>query len=143
MRPLPALFLLLLAAPALAQSDDEAELRALERAWLAAYDQNDRAAMDAIVDDTFTITYQDGTVLDKAATLASLQPGQTASGRQFTEDTVVRVWGDAAVLTGVYVWEGPGPIPGTTAQARSRYTDTYVRRDGRWRVVASHLTSID
>lgn len=143
MRLLAVLALLLFAPAALAQSDAETELRALERAWLAAYDQNDREAMDAIVDDAFTITYQDGTVLTKAETIAALQPGQTATGRQFTEETVVRVWGDAAVLTGVYVWEGPGPIPGSTAQSRSRYTDTYIRTDGRWRVVASQLTQIE
>ena len=147
MRLLVPLLLLLAAASAHAQpeADVEAELRATERAWLDAYDQHDRDAMDAILADSFTIVYQDGTVVNKAETLAALRPGTPANPavRQFTEETVVRVWGDAAVLTGVYVLEQPGPLPGTTAQSRSRYTDTYIREDGRWRVVSSQLTSIE
>jgi hypothetical protein len=30
---------------------------------------------------------------------------------------------------------------GTTSETHQRYTDTYVKRDGRWQVVASHLSN--
>jgi hypothetical protein len=116
----------------------EAELRAAERAWLDAYDDHDVEAMRRIVGDEFQIVYQSGEVVDKAGTVAMLTPGQAddPATRQYTEDTTVRLYGDVAVLQGVYVSEGPGIV------RRSRYTDTWLWRDGRWQVVASHLTRI-
>ena len=116
----------------------EAELRAAERAWLDAYDDNDVDAMRRIVADEFAIVYGNGAVVDKAGTLGLLSPGEPddPATRQYTEGTTVRLYGDVAILTGVYVSESPN---GTR---RSRYTDTWVWRDGRWQVVASHLTRL-
>ena len=115
-----------------------AELRAAERAWLDAYDDNDVDAMRRIVADEFQIVYGNGRVLDKQDTVDMLSPGEPddPATRQFTEGTVVRLYGDVAILMGVYVNEGPNRV------SRSRYTDTWVWRDGRWQVVASHLTNL-
>ncbi len=116
----------------------EAELRAAERAWLHAYDHTDVAAMRQIVADEFQIVYGNGGVLDKAGTIALLAPGRPddPATRQFTEETVVRIYGHVAVLSGIYVNEGLNGI------VRQRYTDTWIWRDGRWQVVASQLTRL-
>jgi ketosteroid isomerase-like protein len=52
----------------------------------------------------------------------------------------VRVIGDVAVVTGRSV--SAGRIDGRDVTVTQRYTDIYVRRDGRWRVVASHGTQV-
>ncbi|PAP76222.1 nuclear transport factor 2 family protein [Rubrivirga marina] len=116
----------------------EAELRAAERAWLDAYDDHDVEAMRRIVGDEFEIVYPTGAVVDKAGTIAFLSPGtpDDPATSQYTEDTTVRLYGDVAVLRGVYVNEGPN------GARRARYTDTWLWRDGRWQVVASHLTHL-
>ena len=116
----------------------EAELRTTERAWLDAYDTNDVEAMQRIVADEFEIVYGSGAVVDKATTIGWLTPGQPddPTTRQYTENTRVRLYNDVAILTGIYVSEGPNGIQ------RSRYTDTWIWRDGRWQVVASHLTRL-
>jgi hypothetical protein len=50
-----------------------------------------------------------------------------------------RVYGDTVVLIGIVVSEWKqGDKPMTD---RSRYTDTYVKRNGKWQVVASHLSN--
>lgn len=140
MRLLPLLVLLAGCAasgPAV-RPNAEAELRAAERAWLDAYDDNDLEAMRRIVADEFEIVYANASVLDKTGTLALLTPGEPddPATRQFTEGTTIRLYGDVAILTGVYVNEGPNGV------RRARYTDTWVWRDGRWQVVASHLTRL-
>lgn len=120
----------------------EAELRQLERDWLAAYDNNDVAAMERIVADDFLITYPNGSALNKKQVIALLKPGQARDENlwQYTEETSVRIYGNTAVLTGIYVQKQRRGDKEITN--RARYTDTYVKNKGRWQVVASHLSPI-
>ena len=120
-----------------------AEVKALERAWLDAYEQFDAAAMDRIVADDFRITFPDGSRQDKAQLLAMIRAPRDPSAahlRFFTEEVEAKSRGDLVVLSGVVVTETT-PRGGTPTRERSRYTDTYVRRDGRWQVLASHLSN--
>lgn len=132
------------ALPASAQHTEE-DLRAVERAWLDAYEQNDVEAMRRIVADDFIITYPSGQQRNKAQTIEALNPagGDDPNSRMFTEDDTVRFFGDnVAVITGLYVYEGID-AEGNTRRSESLYTDTYMFLDGRWQVIASHLSRPD
>ena len=108
------------------------EVRKLERAWLDAYEKKDVQAMNAIVADDFTITFADGEIQTKPQIIESLKrPGGTT--RFTTENVQSRAYGDTVILTGLV-------ISGPWMSDRSRYTDTYVKRNGKWQVVASHLS---
>jgi len=120
----------------------EADVRRLERAWLDAYERRDSAAMTTIVADDFTITYPDGTIVDKAGTLRQIggPPRQGAGPRFRTVEVRARAHRDAVILDGILIIESAragGPPP-----RRHRYTDTWLRRNGRWQVVASHLSDL-
>jgi uncharacterized protein (TIGR02246 family) len=121
----------------------EEEVRKLERAWLDAYEQLDVAAMQRIVADDFTITFPDGSIQTKPQIIASLKrprgPAQ-ASMRFYTEEVQSRAYGETVILMGRVITEYQRD--GKPAKAQSRYTDTYVKRDGRWQVVASHLSNV-
>ena len=138
-----ALVVFFLAAPFSAQAQDAAsEVQKLERRWLDAYERLDDKAMDLIVADDFSITFPDGGVQNKAEVMASLKPraGGTPTTTKFlTEGVQARVYGDTVILTGVVVseWFRDGKSAGKEAM---RYTDTYVKRNGKWQVVASHLS---
>jgi hypothetical protein len=54
------------------------------------------------------------------------------------DDMTVRVFGDTGVVTGS--WTGKMTIDGKDASGAFRYTDTFVKRLGRWRAVASQDT---
>ena len=122
----------------------EEEVRKLERAWLDAYEQHDTKAMAAIVSDDFLITFADGSMQTKPQILASIRAPRNPAGPSFkfhTEDVRARVYGDAVVvLTGRVVTEFTRD--GKAVREQNRYTDTYVRRQGRWQVVASHLSNV-
>lgn len=136
------LMVLMLAASAFAQASPEQEVRKLERAWLDAYEQHDEKAMNAIVADDFTITFPDGSMQTKAQIISSLQRPrpQGAPMQKFrTEEVQARVYGDTVVLIGRVITEYQRD--GQTMTSQQRYTDTYVKRDGRWQVVASHLSN--
>ena len=116
----------------------EQAVRKLERAWLDAYEKHDVAAMTSIVADDFTITFADGGIQTKLQILESLKrpPG---SSKFRTESVQSRAYGDVVILIGLVITEWK---QGDKEMSdRSRYTDTYVKRNGKWQVVASHLST--
>ena len=137
------LIALLTTAPcAPARADAEAELARAETEWLAAYTLNDRDAMSEFLANGFTITFPDGRVDTRQNIIDSMDPERAGvppeEGREthYTRDREIRLLGDTAILTGVYV------APSNDSDRPDlewRYTDTWMRIDGRWRVVASGL----
>jgi ketosteroid isomerase-like protein len=141
-------FLLLLALagpPYGAQSTDASgaitAVQKLEREWLDAYERRDTAAMDRIVADDFLITFPDGSTQTKADLIAfTRQPPRPKESVKFrTQDVRARAFGNTVVLTGRVISDY---VMGDKISSEAMlYTDTYVRLNGRWQVVASHLTS--
>ncbi len=123
-------------------SQAEKEVRKLEREWLDAYEKRDAGAMNRIVADDFMITYG-ATSQTKADIMKQLQSSPDAARPTVKFSTVnatSRVFGDTVILTGQVTqqMERDGQI----RKMESRYTDVYVKRNGRWQVVASQLSPI-
>ena len=135
--------------PAFTQSgNEEQEVRRVELAWLESYLSHDAAAMDRFEADEFRIVYPDGTVVTKAQELAAMKKPHKPRDPEFkisTENVTVRVYGNTAVSTGDFIQQGvyrEGPKTGQRFRLVERYTDVYIKRDGRWQVVASQLTAV-
>lgn len=142
---LTVLLFALLVPPAFAQTADPVQqVRQLEREWLDAYEKRDSAAIQRIVADDFTIVFPDGASQTKADIMVMLERGRAGSRpspRFTTEDVLARAYGDTVILSGRVITHRKG-ADGTEERQESRYTDTYVRLDGRWQVVASHLSNV-
>jgi uncharacterized protein (TIGR02246 family) len=126
-----------------AQGGPAQEVQKLERAWLDAYEQHDTKAMDAIVADDFTITFPNGAMQTKPQIMTSLKSPRPTDGRSMkfrTEEVQARAYGDVVILIGIVITEYQRDGK-TASENRQRYTDTYVKRNGRWQVVASHLSN--
>ena len=54
------------------------------------------------------------------------------------DDVRARVFGDTAVITGRT--HGVGEFEGSPYDVTIRFTDTFVRRTGRWSAIASHAS---
>ena len=127
----------------MAQDNAAQSVQKLERAWLDAYEQHDEKAMDAIVADDFTITFPNGSMQTKAQIMTSIKRPRSPGGpamKFHTEEVKARVYGDTVILTGRVVTEYQRDGQ-TSSKEEQRYTDTYVKRSGRWQVVASHLSN--
>jgi retinol-binding protein 3 len=120
--------------------DPAAEVRKLEREWLDAYEQHDAEAMKRIVADDFVIYFPNGKSQTKADIVRMMERMKGRSGppsKFSTEEVTARAYGsDTVILTGRVISE-----TGNEREVQ-RYTDTYVRRDGKWQVVSSHLSNI-
>jgi ketosteroid isomerase-like protein len=117
----------------------EKELLKLENDWNTATEKKDVVFLDKLYADEYFSTDSEGVIITKAQDLAQVKASSTASPFALS-DMKVRVYGDTAVVTGVNTvhWtvngkERLGPI---------RFTDVFVKRDGRWQVVASHGSKV-
>lgn len=129
------------AAPAFGQSSSGAavqEIKRLEDEWAAAYLRGDKSVFDRIVADDYFRTDETGSTADKTGELKLVQvPPASVKVALSNEDVQVRVYGSAAVVTGLLV-----SSVGDNLSFRSRFTDVFVRRGGRWRVIARHYSRI-
>jgi ketosteroid isomerase-like protein len=143
-----ACFCLLLGAisigPAAAQrskeKDDsqEARLLGMERLWNDAQVNRDAHALDSMVGTFFVDTEYDGEVSDKAKFLADIKDPLFRPASMRTQDLKVVMYGDSAIVTGIY--RSKGTYQGGPYEHIGRFTDTWVYTDGRWQCVASHTS---
>ena len=120
---------------------DEETLMALERTWADAVMTHDAAPLQGFLADDFTQTSETGEVRGREETIARAASSAAVFSSGGLEDMRVRFYGDVAIVTGRFAAEGrSGDEPFTV---NVRWTDTLVRRDGRWLCVASHSSTID
>ena len=102
----------------------------------------DRATIEQIIAPEWRSTGPDGGQTDRATVFAQVFETRVHRiDRVEVDDVVARVFGDAAVVTGRT--HGVGAFDGTAYDVVIRFTDTFVRRDGRWQAVASHASVLD
>ena len=119
---------------------DEIQIRQLERAWNQAEAKQEVKEVANLVDDTLVYTDYDGSIMNKAEYLKWVVAPEQKADHLYDEGLTVHVYGNAAVVAGIY--RESGINKGKHYVVRSRYTDTWIKRDGVWRCVASHSTLI-
>jgi ketosteroid isomerase-like protein len=120
--------------PAVAGTPVERTLFAFEEDWTRALVRRDGATFDRLLDPQFVYTENDQ-VMTKDELIRAVVSGADTVESAGNEDMRAYVHGNTAVVTGWLVVRGRGP--GGPFDRRFRYTDTWLRRDGRWRVIAA------
>ena len=113
----------------------------LETAWNGAEVNHDVRSLEMLIADTFVYTDSDGSFLYKDQWLAQVK-NETEQYQQLANtDVAVVVYENAAVVTGQY--REKIQIKGKWVTRTGRFTDTWIRRNGEWKCVASQATLID
>ena len=119
----------------------EQELIALENRWNDAAVKRDWASLDEILTSDFMWTDPDGNVWTKAEFLASLKSGENVITSSVADDVRVRVYGDAAVVTGRTTVKEQHK--GKDISGQYRWTDMWAKDyAGRWKCVADQSSKI-
>jgi len=123
--------------PARAQESAEAaNIKTLELKMLDCYKLRQVEVFANILDDDFVITFEDGSTYSKTGYLAYSMSSATRIESVEIPEMKVRVHGDTAIVTGVYHEKG------IDAQKkydyRDRFTDVWMKKAGKWRLVAAH-----
>ncbi|HVR09815.1 MAG TPA: nuclear transport factor 2 family protein [Thermoanaerobaculia bacterium] len=117
----------------------EQELVKMENEWARAWQLPDPGALENIVADDFTLT-------------SSRSKGETTNKRQYIDSTLklvrgdgfsfermnVRIYGDTAVINAQF--QQTATFAGQDWSGEFLITDIWVKRDGRWQVVARHAS---
>ncbi|MBI3477228.1 MAG: nuclear transport factor 2 family protein [Acidobacteria bacterium] len=124
---------LIRAQSATGNSADREQILQLERDWTQSFVAMDVAANQRIVADDFLGTETDGKRVKKADIIAEVKTGEALVSNRLNEDDVtIRFYGQTAVVNGSESWKRKDGKTG-----RWVWTDVFVKRSGKWQVVAS------
>jgi ketosteroid isomerase-like protein len=131
-----AALLLTTASVALGQTSGrtEQELLRANQDYDEALVRGDATALERIYSDEFVYTTPDGEVRDKAQQLAFTRSGDLKLEDGRSDDVRVRIYGNTAVMTGRFT--ARGKFRDRSIDIRERYTAVWVKRRGRWQLVA-------
>jgi ketosteroid isomerase-like protein len=118
----------------------EQELLKLEKECGYALVKPNLAFLDRILAEDYMFTSPEGEVLTKAQMLAELKSGEDVVSSVVNLDMKVRVYGDAAVVTGHSIYRET--VKGKDISGEYRWTDTWIGKGGRWQCVADHASKI-
>jgi ketosteroid isomerase-like protein len=120
--------------------DDYDTIGYLEQAWNdAAMTGNKKWFEDNYASDFSSISSTDGALTNRAQELASFGKDKITSAE--TTNMNIRIEGNTAAVTGVYHIKGTDE-KGAAFDHRMRYTDVWIKRDGRWQAWTSQGTLI-
>ncbi|CAN5708549.1 hypothetical protein BH18ACI4_BH18ACI4_06100 [soil metagenome] len=119
----------------------EQQILRLENEGRAATLKNDFPANDRLLADNWINVNADGSVTTKAKLMELLKAGSFKILSIENDEVMVRIFGDAAVVTGRSTTRRAGE-GGEILTRQARFTRVYVSRHGRWQVVSAHNTLI-
>ena len=122
-------------------SKDTATITDIEQQLAKAWVERDQPTVERILAPEWSVTDAAGRVLTREQvvqeTFGSVDRRVDA---MVIDDVKVRMFGDMAVATGRT--RATGSYRGTSASVVLRFTDVFIRRGGRWQVVASHGSTV-
>jgi ketosteroid isomerase-like protein len=122
--------------------NDGGQLLYMEREWNDASKNKDVAWFERnYADDATDISSRTGVLHSRSEEIASVKTDKSVLDSLELSDLNVRVEGNTAVVTGVNHVKGRDD-KGQAMDRRTRFTDVFVKRDGRWQVLATQGTVI-
>ena len=122
-----------------AASDSLAVVR-LAYDWLSALKSKDVKALERIMADDFITTNVDGSVNTKEQEIAPFRTPDLTFDTCALLDLHVRVYGATAIARGTGRFTGKAAWG--TFVSEERFTDVFLKRNGRWQAISSHSSAV-
>lgn len=114
----------------------------MELDWINAVKSRNYAWMEKNFANDFTeVSFMTGEVNGKRQWIDGFKNDKTVFDSMITEDLNIRVDGNSAIVTGIGRAKGKDG-EGKPFEMNMRFTDTFIKRDGRWQAWASSATAI-
>lgn len=121
-------------------SSVEDQIKKQEQNWAQATVKEGAAAVDQYEADDIIDTDPSGRVTDKNQDKTDLSSGDLKFQSIELSELKVHVYGDTAVAAGTSTVKGT--YKGQDISGKYRFTDVWVKRNGKWQAVASQSTKL-
>src|SRR5215813_8835792 len=121
-------------------SQEEQALMKIQREWAEARVKGDSSYTQRLEAEDCTIVWPDGRIVNKRGDLQSMT-GDIVFTEFKVNDLQVRLYGDTGIVVGkgtIRAQKGKQDLLG----GGFVWTDTFVKRAGEWKVVASQITPV-
>jgi hypothetical protein len=115
-----------------AELSPEAELIALDKAWIDAEVQSDRDTLERILHEELLVTYPSGRTVDRTTYIEGIL--KSPPGPFTVTHESIRVHGDSALIIDV--------SEDLSENSVYKFTWIAVRRDGQWRVISETISKV-
>ena len=119
---------------------EELALLQIEREWAGAVISRNATVLGQILAVEF-VAYDSNRARNRKETIDSVRNPSAKVESGSLSDMRAIVFGDTAVVHGL--WTKKSAAGGTDTISRNRWTDTFVKRDGRWQCVGSYSTKAE
>ena len=116
---------------------DEQALRDIQQGLVRAWAQKDRAFIERVLAPEWSVTQADGSQLTRETVLGTFFDAVFFDSN-VVDDVTVQLFGDTAIVRGRTI--ASGKFNGAPFTARIRFTDVFLKRNGRWQAIASHAS---
>ena len=125
-----------------AQTAAQEEVLQFELDACKAFLDADPAALERVLTPDFTLTLSNGDVSTRADEINELRSGKVRYDMFENYDMIARLYGDnmAVVLGKTRV---KGRTGGNPFDRVVQFTDTLIKRDGRWQLAAGHVSRLE
>jgi len=122
------------------QRDVVEEIRKMDRERIRAQVNADSVALDRIYAEDFIGIGPSGTRRTKKEVLSDFASGSLKFQSITTDDVQIRVYGNAAVETGLSTLKGRDAEK--VVPEENRFTRVWIKEGGQWRLVANHYSTL-
>ena len=105
-----------------------------EAAWAASVASGDTSVVSRILAEDFIGVDPDGSQYRKAQMVADTARAPTFFASNHINDVIVRFYGNMAIAQGSETWHRK---KGSPTDGRFVWTDTWLKRGGKWQIIAS------
>src|SRR5260370_38021122 len=120
--------------------EDEQALIKIQHEWADRRMKGDRSYTQRLEAEDRTVVWPDGSIVNKREDLKSMS-GDIVFTEFKIDDLQVRLYGDTGIVVGqgtIRTHEGKQSLLG----GKFVWTDTFVKQNGAWKVVASQVTPV-
>jgi ketosteroid isomerase-like protein len=140
--PFIVLVAVLICRFSLGETPAQQEVLQFERDACQAFVDADVAALERVLTPDFTLTLSNGEVSTRADEINELQSKKVHYDVFENYDMLARLYGnDTAVVVGKT--KVKGTAEGKPFDRIVQFTDTLIKRDGRWQLAAGHVSRIE
>jgi ketosteroid isomerase-like protein len=122
------------------RTNDEQQIRKIEREWIDAIVKRDASYLQKIEASDFTATDPDGKMFSKEGDIKNTTGGGPIFDHIQIVDLKVRFYGNTAIVN------GNGRVKGHSKEkdvsGKYSWTDVFVKMNGEWKAVSGHVTAV-